>query len=92
MTDRHNERERLAAHMGRVLREARQRASLTQADVAECIGLTTEVLGRTERGHIINKAPLWLEAPEPAAQLSVVSSTANALLRHTGQRPDDHSE
>lgn len=136
VTDRHNERQRLAAHMGRVLREARQRASLTQADVAERIGLATEVLGRTERGHMlpsvpslrrlcrvlridanallgldIDKAPLWLEAPEPEAgelpelrrlvrtlrrmdadQLAVVSCTANALLRHTGQRPDDHAE
>jgi hypothetical protein len=62
-------------------------------------------------GLDIDKAPLWLEAPEPeadelpelrrlvrtlrrmdAAQLNVVSCTANALLRHTGQRPDDHAE
>jgi transcriptional regulator with XRE-family HTH domain len=122
--------------MGKVLREARHRASLTQADVAERIGLATEVLGRAERGHMlpsvpslrrlcrvlrvdantllgldIDKAPLWLEAPEPeaddlpelrrlvrtlrqmdAAQLTVVSCTANALLRLAGQRPDDHSE
>jgi transcriptional regulator with XRE-family HTH domain len=136
MTTRRNERERLAAHMGRVLREARLRASLTQADVAERVGLVTEVLGRTERGHMlpsvptlrklcrvlrvdantllgldIDKAPLWLEAPEPeadeppelrrlvrtlrqmdAAQLAVVSCTANALLRHTGQRQDEDEQ
>ncbi|HEX8434148.1 helix-turn-helix transcriptional regulator [Archangium sp.] len=136
MTDRQNRREWLAAHLGQVLREARQRAALTQADVAERIGVVTEVFGRLERGNLlpsvptlrklcrvlhvdanvmlgleVEKAPSWMEAPEheadeppelrrlvralrrmDAAQLAVVSSTAHALLRHTGQQPDDPSE
>ena len=136
MTNSQNERKKLAAHMGKVLREARQMGSLTQADLSERVGLATEVLGRTERGHMlpsvptlrklcrvlrvdanvilgldVEKAPLWLDALEPetdelpelrrlvrtlrrmdAAQLAVLSSTANALLRHTGQRADGHAE
>lgn len=136
ITDGQNERKRLTAHFAAVAREARKRASLTQADVAERVGVVTEVYGRLERGHLlpsvptlrklcrvlhvdanvilgldISKTPLWLEEPdfEPhdlpelrrlvrtlrqmdAAQLSVVRSTANALMRNIGHRPDDSSE
>lgn len=136
MTDEESERKRLTAHLGTVVREARRKANLTQADVAERVGLATEVLGRLERGQMlpsvpslrklcrvlrvdanvilgldVEKAPLWLDAPEPeaddlpelrrlvrtlrrmdAAQLAVVVSTANALVRHTKQRPHDDAE
>jgi len=138
MTDSQSERKRLTAHLAAVVREARKRATLTQADVAERVGVVTEVFGRLERGHLLpsvptlrklcrvlrvdanvilgldtTKAPLWLEEPEPepepddlpelrrlvrtlrqmdAAQLSVVRSTANALMRNIGHRPDDSSE
>ncbi|WP_324962853.1 helix-turn-helix transcriptional regulator [Archangium sp.] len=136
MTDIQDERKRLTTHLGKVLREARKKAALTQVDVAERVGLVTEVFGRMERGDMlpsvptlrklcralrvdanlilgleVEKAPFWLEQPEPeadelpelrrllrmlrrmdAAQLSVVSSTASALLKYTRQRPDDHSK
>jgi len=136
MTDGQNERKRLTAHFAAVVREARKRATLTQADVAERVGLATDVYGRMERGNMlpsvltlrrvcrvlrvdanvilgldINKAPLWLEEPElephdlpelrrlvrtlrqmDAAQLSVVRSTANALMRNIGHQPDDSSD
>jgi transcriptional regulator with XRE-family HTH domain len=136
MTDSQNERKRLTAHLAAVVREARKRASLTQADVAERVGVVTEVFGRLERGHLlpsvptlrklcrvlrvdanvilgldISKTPLWLEEPEleptdppelrrlvrmlrqmDAAQLSVVRSTANALMRNIGHRPDDSTD
>ena len=136
MRDSQNERKRLTAHLASVVREARKRATLTQADVAERVGVVTEVFGRLERGHLLpsvptlrklcrvlrvdanvilgldtSKAPLWLEEPEPepddlpqlrrlvrtlrqmdAAQLSVVRSTANALMRNIGHPPDDSSE
>jgi transcriptional regulator with XRE-family HTH domain len=39
--------------LGAAVREARQRQELTQADVAERIGLATEVYGRLERGHML---------------------------------------
>jgi transcriptional regulator with XRE-family HTH domain len=136
MTDRQNEKKKLMAHLAAVVREARKRAELTQADVAERVGVVTEVFGRLERGFLLpsvptlrklcrvlrldanvvlgldaEKAPSWLKAPEPeaddppelrrlvrtlrrmdAAQISVMLSTANALVRHTAQRPDAQAE
>ena len=136
MTDRQNERMKLTAHLAAVVREGRKKAELTQADVAERVGLVTEVFGRLERGYLlpsvptlrklcrvlrldanvvlgldVEKDPSWLKAPEPeadappelrrlgrtlrrmdSAQLAVMISTANALMRHTMQRPDDQAE
>ena len=43
----------LARQIGSAAREARLRLSLTQADVAERIGVATEVYGRLERGELI---------------------------------------
>ena len=51
------ERKRLTAHLGTVLRAARTQASLTQFDVAERIGIATEVLGRMERGNMLPSVP-----------------------------------
>ena len=134
-TSRQNDKKKLMTHLAAVVREARKKTELTQADVADRVGLVTEVFGRLERGHLLpsvptfrrlcrvlrldanvvlgldaEKAPL-LEVPEPeaddppelrrlvrtlrrmdAAQLAVVSSTANALMRHTAQQPDDQAE
>lgn len=39
--------------LGAAVRAARQRQELTQADVAERVGLATEVYGRLERGHML---------------------------------------
>jgi DNA-binding XRE family transcriptional regulator len=136
MTDRQNEKKKLMIHLAAVVREARKKAELTQADVADRIGIVTEVFGRLERGYLlpsiptfrricrvlrldanvvlgldVEKAPSWREAPEPeaddppelrrlvrtlrrmdAAQLAVMISTANALVRHTAQRPDGQAK
>ncbi|WNG41821.1 helix-turn-helix transcriptional regulator [Archangium minus] len=43
--------------MGDTARDARQRAELTQADVAERIGVATEVYGRLERGLLMPSVP-----------------------------------
>ena len=48
---------KLAANVGQVAREARVRAGLTQADVAERVGLATEVYGRLERGRMLPSVP-----------------------------------
>jgi transcriptional regulator with XRE-family HTH domain len=48
---------KLAAYVGGVAREARLRAGLTQADVAERVGLATEVYGRMERGRMLPSVP-----------------------------------
>ncbi len=134
-TSRQNDKKKLMTHLAAVVREARKKTELTQADVADRVGLVTEVFGRLERGHLLpsvptfrrlcrvlrldanvvlgldaEKAPL-LEVPEPeaddppelrrlmrtlrrmdTAQLAVVSSTANAVMRHTAQHPDDQAE
>lgn len=43
--------ERLAAGIGRRARLARRTRGMTQADVAERLGVTTEFYARIERGH-----------------------------------------
>ncbi|MCY1082345.1 helix-turn-helix domain-containing protein [Archangium lansingense] len=46
--------------LGEVARTARVQARLTQVDVAERIGLATEVYGRLERGLMLPSVPtLW---------------------------------
>ncbi|WP_257460532.1 helix-turn-helix domain-containing protein [Archangium lipolyticum] len=51
------ERTRLLVHLGEVLSEARRARGLTQADVAERVGIATEVYGRTERGLMLPSVP-----------------------------------
>jgi len=48
---------KLSKALGDAAREARQRAGLTQADVAERIGVATEVYGRLERGLLMPSVP-----------------------------------
>lgn len=43
----------LSTILGAAVRAARQRQALTQADVAERVGLATEVYGRLERGNML---------------------------------------
>lgn len=45
-------KKKLTVHLGEVLRAARLKAELTQADVAERVGVVTEVYGRMERGNL----------------------------------------
>lgn len=51
---------RLAKTVGEASRLARMRAGLTQADVAERIGVATEVYGRMERGKMLPSVPTLL--------------------------------
>lgn len=48
---------KLAANVGEIARHARVRSGLTQADVAERVGLATEVYGRLERGRMLPSVP-----------------------------------
>jgi transcriptional regulator with XRE-family HTH domain len=51
---------KLATVLGATARSARMRAGLTQADVAERVGIATEVYGRLERGRMLPSVPtLW---------------------------------
>lgn len=54
MTDRS-----LATRIGQTARSARMRAALTQSDVAERIGVVTEVYGRMERGNMLPSVPTF---------------------------------
>lgn len=60
--------------MGEVARNARKQARLTQADVAERVGLATEVYGRLERGGMLPSVPTLLKL------CFVLRADANALL------------
>lgn len=57
MTKGPNARIGLAGHLGAVVRQARKQAELTQADVADRVGVVTEVFGRLERGQLIPSVP-----------------------------------
>ena len=88
----HLTKKKLTVHLGEVLREARLKAELTQADVAERVGVVTEVYGRMERGNltpsVLNlrklcmvlrvdaSAALGLEAGEAAAWLKESEPTS----------------
>ncbi len=54
---RREARLKLSKALGDAAREARQKAGLTQADVAERIGVATEVYGRLERGLLMPSVP-----------------------------------
>jgi transcriptional regulator with XRE-family HTH domain len=49
--------EELARMMGRAAREARQRAGLTQVEVASLVGITSMVYSRMERGKVMPSVP-----------------------------------
>jgi transcriptional regulator with XRE-family HTH domain len=50
---------KLANRLGDAARAARQRLRLTQEDVAERIGIVTEVYGRLERGNMLPSLPTF---------------------------------
>ncbi len=50
-------KKKLTEHLGGALRTARLEAELTQADVAERVGVATEVYGRMERGLLTPSVP-----------------------------------
>lgn len=50
---------KLANRLGDAARAARRRLGLTQEDVAERIGIVTEVYGRLERGNMLPSLPTF---------------------------------
>lgn len=53
--------QRLRTTLGEKARQARRRARLTQADVADRLGVVTEVYGRFERGQVLPGIPSLLK-------------------------------
>jgi DNA-binding XRE family transcriptional regulator len=58
----HKTQPKLAKHLGKAARTARMRVKLSQADVAERVGISTEVYGRLERGGMLPSVPTLLKA------------------------------
>lgn len=54
---KHLTKRKLNTCLGNALRAARQETELTQADVAERVGVVTEVYGRMERGLLMPSVP-----------------------------------
>lgn len=74
-------RRRLSKRLGEVARAARVQAGLTQGDVAERIGMATEVYGRLERGLMLPSVPtLW-------CLCLTLRIPADALLGFTSESP-----
>ncbi|OJT16415.1 transcriptional regulator [Archangium sp. Cb G35] len=74
----HLTKKKMTGYLGEVLREARLKAELTQADVAERVGMATEVYGRIERGNLTPSVP-------SLRRLCVALRVdANAVLNLTG--------
>jgi transcriptional regulator with XRE-family HTH domain len=57
MSDRQKEKLAISARLGSVAKDARKRAELTQEDVAERLGIASEVYGRMERGIVMPSVP-----------------------------------
>jgi transcriptional regulator with XRE-family HTH domain len=53
----HLTKKKLTVHLGTALREARLKTQWTQADVADRVGVATEVYGRMERGNLTPSVP-----------------------------------
>jgi transcriptional regulator with XRE-family HTH domain len=77
----HKTREKLADHLGKSLRAARDQAKLTQVDVAERIGIASEVYGRMERGRVLPSVPTLRKL------CRVLRVDANALLALATREP-----
>ena len=53
----HLTKKKLTVHLGTALREARLKTQWTRADVADRVGVATEVYGRMERGNLTPSVP-----------------------------------
>ena len=74
---------KLAATIGAASRRARTGEGLTQADVAEAVGLATEVYGRLERGKMLPSVPTLRKI---ATALSIPSDRMLGLTSSEGHR------
>ena len=81
MPQEHKNQKKLALHLGAVAREARQRAGLTQQEVAERVGIVTEVYGRLERGNLLPRLPTFLRVCQ------ALGLDANPLLGFSSSQP-----
>lgn len=83
MTQVHKTQAKLALHIGTVAREARQKAGLTQEEVAERTRLATEVYGRLERGNMLPSLPTLMRL------CRVLGMDANPFLGFSSSQPPE---
>lgn len=87
---------RLAASVGAAARSARMRAGLTQADVADRVGIASEVYGRLERGRMLPSVPtlfrlcLALQLSADATLGLVTVANSGATLWEEDSTEKDH--
>lgn len=88
-------KQKLAKSLGDAARAARQKAGLTQADVAERIGVATEVYGRLERGLLMPSVPtlrrICLALHLPADSLLALGSGQPSVWEEAPP-PPEHEE
>jgi transcriptional regulator with XRE-family HTH domain len=90
----------LSSILGAAVRTARMRAGLTQEDVAERIGMASEVYGRMERGQMLprveNLRRLCLVLNVPPHELlgleSMLGRSASLPFEDARPRPDDSAD
>ena len=87
-------KKKLTIHLGEVLREARLKAELTQADVADRVGVDTEVYGRMERGNLTPSVPnlrklCMVLRVDASAALGLEAGEAAAWLKKSEPPPEE---
>ncbi|TQF08755.1 helix-turn-helix transcriptional regulator [Myxococcus llanfairpwllgwyngyllgogerychwyrndrobwllllantysiliogogogochensis] len=82
--------QQLAAHLGAIVRLAREQMSLTQVQVADRVGLASAVYSRVERGHMIPSVEtmkkLCIELMVSPEDLMGLTESSNSGAR---ARPED---
>ena len=87
-------KKKLTVHLGEALREARLKAELTQADVADRVGVATEVYGRMERGNLTPSVPnlrklCMVLRVDASAALGLEAGEAGAWLKASEPPPEE---
>jgi len=90
----HLTKKKLTVHLGTALREARLKAELTQADVADRVGVATEVYGRMERGNLTPSVPnlrklCMVLRVDASAALGLEAGEAEAWLKTSEPPPEE---
>jgi transcriptional regulator with XRE-family HTH domain len=90
----HLTKKKMTVLLGEVLREARLKAELTQADVAERVGVATEVYGRIERGNLTPSVPnlrklCMVLRVDASAALGLDVREAAAWLQESAALPEE---
>ena len=92
--DTHLTKKKSTVHLGAVLREARLKIQWTQADVADRVGVATEVYGRIERGNLTPSVPnlrrlCMVLRVDASAALGLDVGEAAAWLKESAPPPEE---